>query len=191
MVSHLRSIFQVKIALNGSAPPIWRKILISNTMNLYAFHQAVQIAMGWTDSHLHQFIDSKSRYGIIDPDFNFDDDLLDELDFKVKDILKFEGDSILYEYDFGDDWEHSIILEKIQPYDKEKPLPFCITGRKGCPPEDVGGIWGYKDFLKKWSNRSHPENQELREWAGDYFDPDNFDKNKINEIYKMHKTTFK
>lgn len=183
MVSHLREVYQLKIQLKGISPPIWRRFLVLNTSALEDLHHTIQIVMGWTDSHLHQFICGKSRYGIIDPEFgaDWDDDLENELNFKVKDLLKNEGDSILYEYDFGDGWEHKITLEKILPFKSKQFLPFCIKGKRSCPPEDVGGVWGYADFLEKWNDKNHPEHKELREWAGDYFNPEIFDHSETNK----------
>ncbi|MCP4297879.1 MAG: plasmid pRiA4b ORF-3 family protein [Proteobacteria bacterium] len=184
MIRNLREVYQLKVQLKGIRPPIWRRFLISNTSSLEDFHHTIQIVMGWTNSHLHQFIFGNSRYGMVDPEFDMDcdDGLMDELNFKVKDLLKSKGDSILYEYDFGDGWAHKITLEKVLPFVKEQFLPYCVKGKRGCPPEDVGGIWGYEDFLKKWIDKTHPEYEELREWAGDYFDPEIFDPSETNEI---------
>jgi len=184
MVSNLRAVYQLKVQLKGVRPPIWRRFLVSNTSTLEEFHHTLQIVMGWTNSHLHQFISGNSRYGMVDPEFgmDWDDDLQDELNFKVKHLLKSEGDSILYEYDFGDGWEHKITLEKVLPFDKGQFLPFCVKGKRGCPPEDVGGVWGYGDFLEKWIDENHPEHEDLIEWAGDYFDPEIFDQTETNKI---------
>ena len=186
MVSNLRETYQLKVQLKGIRPPIWRRFLISNTSTLEDFHHTIQIVMGWTNSHLHQFTSGKSRYGMVDPEFgmDWDDDLQNELNFNVKDLLKNEGDSILYEYDFGDGWEHKITLEKVLPFEKGKSLPECIKGKRGCPPEDVGGVWGYQDFLEKWNDENHPEYEELQEWAGDYFHPEIFDLPETNEILR-------
>ncbi|MCL1128009.1 plasmid pRiA4b ORF-3 family protein [Shewanella surugensis] len=185
MISILREVYQFKIQLMEVKPPIWRRFLISNSSSLEDFHHTIQITMGWTNSHLHQFICGEDRYGASLPSefaMNWDDNLRDETNFKIKDILKDEGSSILYEYDFGDSWEHKIILEKIVPYEKGQFLPFCMKGKRGCPPEDVGGVWGYSDFLEKWNDDKHPENEEVREWAGDYFEPEIFDQSETNQI---------
>ncbi len=124
-------------------------------------------------------------YGPIDPDFGIDDETLeDEQNFRVKDILKHEGSKIIYAYDFGDNWEHLITLEKILPYTVEQPLPICLKGKRGCPPEDVGGPWGYAHFLEKWVDENHPEQKELKEWAGEYFSPEKFDLAETNGILR-------
>lgn len=186
MVTSLREIYQLKIQLNDIRPPIWRRLLISSTSSLEDFHHAIQIVMGWTNSHLHQFVCGSSRYGKIDPESDIDPGftLHDEINFKVKDLLKKEDDSILYEYDFGDGWEHKMTLEKILPYKKDQTLPFCIKGKRACPPEDVGGVFGYFDFLEKWSNEDHPEHKDMREWAGDHFESESFSPSETNEILR-------
>jgi len=184
MIRNLRENYQLKVQLKGIRPPIWRRVLVSSTSTLEDFHHTIQIVMGWTNSHLHQFTSGRSRYGMVDPEFgmDWDDDLQNECNFKVKDLLKDEGDSILYEYDFGDGWKHKITLEKVIPFEKERFLPECIKGKRGCPPEDVGGVWGYQDFLEKWNDKDHPEYEDIQEWVGDYFHPETFDLSETNEI---------
>ena len=182
MIKKLRETYQLKVGLKGIRPPVWRRFLVENTESLDRFHHAIQIVMGWTNSHLHQYVSGDKRYGINDPDLNWDDGILDESEYKVKDLLRNEGDTILYEYDFGDGWEHKITLEKILPFDTAQVLPCCIKGRRGCPPEDVGGVWGYEDFLSKWSDSTHPEHEEIREWSGEVFHPEEFSNEEVNEI---------
>jgi hypothetical protein len=184
MAKKLREIYQLKIELKGIRPPIWRRFLASNVMSLEDFHHTLQIVMGWTNSHLHQFIVGNERYGAIDPDFDmdWDDSLQDEKKFKLKEILKNEGESIFYEYDFGDGWEHKLTLEKILPFTTGMSLPSCLKGRRGCPPEDVGGPWGYSDFLEKWIDDNNPEHEEIREWVGDHFYPEEFSEVDVNEV---------
>ena len=184
MAKNLREIYQLKIQLKGIRPPIWRHFLVSNTTSLQELHIACQIVMGWTNSHLHQFIKNNKRFGMVDPEFDvdWDDELSDEEDFKVKDILTFEGDHLLYEYDFGDDWQHKITLEKILPFKTEQQLPNCIKGSRGCPPEDVGGTWGYEEFLEAWLDENHSEHKDMKEWVGDYFHPEKLDVDEINEL---------
>ncbi|MCF6249689.1 MAG: plasmid pRiA4b ORF-3 family protein [Methylococcaceae bacterium] len=181
-LSQLRSIYQLKITLVGSKPPIWRRILVSNNMVLDEFHLALQITMGWTNSHLHQFIANGHFYGIYDDEFDFGMEIKDESEYKLNQLLKSEKDSIIYEYDFGDGWEHKILLEKILPFNKDKRLPYCEKGKRSCPPEDCGGIWGYKDLIDVINDIEDPEHESMLEWLGDEFDPETFDLEQTNKI---------
>jgi len=180
MTKSLRNLYQIKVSLNDVKPPIWRRLLISNATNLAELHEIIQIAMGWTDTHLHQFTVENDRYGVPDPDY--DDGTKPEGGVRIGSLLKEEKEWLVYEYDFGDGWTHKIILEKILPYEAGEVEPRCIGGCRRCPPEDVGGPWGYMDFLEIYEDKTHPEHEEMVEWAGDYFDPDGFDENEVNKI---------
>jgi Plasmid pRiA4b ORF-3-like protein len=172
-----KSIYQIKITLIDSKPPIWRTVLVPDNIGLGAFHNVIQVAMGWTDSHLHQFIANQVFYGIPDDDFEMED----EAKCKLSQLLKKEKDTFIYEYDFGDSWAHKILLEKILPFDSKTALPVCIKGKRACPPEDCGGIWGYVGLLETISDTNHPEHEEMLEWLGGEFDPEEFDLEEINE----------
>jgi len=174
----LRNIYQVKITLIGSKPPIWRTVLVPSDLRLGAFHDVIQAVMGWTESHLHQFIANKIFYGVPDDDFGME--IEDESKYKLSQLLKMEKDSLIYEYDFGDSWEHKILLEKILPFDTKTALPVCIKGKRACPPEDCGGIWGYEELLEAISNPKHPDHENMLEWLGGEFDPEEFDLEEIN-----------
>ena len=174
----LRNIYQVKITLIGSKPPIWRTVLVPSDLRLGAFHDVIQVAMGWTESHLHQFIANKVFYGVPDDDFGME--IEDETKYKLSQLLKKEKDTLIYEYDFGDSWEHKILLEKILPFDTKTALPVCIKGKRACPPEDCGGIWGYEELLEAISNPKHPDHENMLEWLGGEFDPEEFDLEEIN-----------
>jgi Plasmid pRiA4b ORF-3-like protein len=174
----LRSIYQIKISLIGAKPPIWRTILVPSDLRLDAFHDVIQIVMGWRNCHLHQFIQNNVFYGI--PDDEFGMEIEDEAKFKLFHLLKKEKDTIKYEYDFGDSWEHKILLEKILPDDGKTVLPVCIKGKRACPPEDCGGIWGYEELLETISNPKHPDHEDMLEWLGGEFDPEEFDLEEIN-----------
>jgi len=177
------SIYQLKVTLVGSKPPIWRRILVSGDVNLSVFHQILQDVMGWTDSHLHQFVAGGIMYSA--PYDDYADDLeiefRDESKYKLSQLLKREKDSLIYEYDFGDSWEHKIVLEKILPDDGSTETPSCIKGKRACPPEDCGGIWGYANLIEIVQNPKHPEHQEMLEWLEEGFDPEYFDLDDINE----------
>jgi len=99
--------------------------------------------------------------------------------------MKKEKDVLLYEYDFGDGWEHEIILEKIIEEDEKNQIPRCIDGKQNCPPEDCGGIWGYEDLLKVIKDKKHDEYEEMMEWLGEEFDPDYFNINEVNKLLKQ------
>ena len=184
MVKNLREIYQIKVQLKGIRPPIWRRVLISDSVKLDELHHTIQIVMGWHNCHLHQFITQDGRYGMKADDFDsgWEDDLVDESKVKIKDVFSHEGDSVLYEYDFGDGWEHKITLEKILPFDNKQILPCCVKGKRGCPPEDVGGIWGYEEFIEKWVDENHPEHEDMRGWAEDFQGPEYFDLAETNQL---------
>lgn len=142
--------------------------------------------MGWTNSHLHQFIKGKTFYtpSMADEDFWDESDDVDYSSILVSDLLKNEKDKIIYEYDFGDGWEHDIILEKIEKNELDKNVPICLAGKNNCPPEDCGGVWGYANMLEVLKNPDHEEYEEYFDWLGVDFDPKYFDKNEINEMLK-------
>lgn len=174
--------YQLKVTLRGSKPSIWRRLQVSSDIGLAELHHTLQIAMGWEDMHLHEFIAAKRRYGIPDPDFP--DDTLDEFEFSIDELLGKEGDKLVYLYDFGDGWEHDLLLEKITPTRARGSLPQCTAGARACPPEDSGGIPGYERMLKIVRKPSHEEYDELLEWLGEDFDPAAFDKGEVNEMLR-------
>lgn len=171
-------IYQIKITLNDSKPPIWRRLLVPSSIRLSELHDVLQIAMGWTDSHLHQFIAAGRFYGQPMPEC--DVEVIDEQTIGLNRLLKHVKDAITYEYDFGDGWEHKIVLENILPFDPGTSLPTCITGKRACPPEDVGGLGGYAEFLQALSDPDHPEHEAYLEWIGGAFDPAYFNINEVN-----------
>ena len=175
-------IYQLRIDLVGAKPPIWRRILISSSDTLYDLHCAIQNAMGWTNSHLHSFESGGSSYGIADID-EFDDfETRDEKKYTIAHLLSNEGDRLLYMYDFGDSWEHKIKLEKIITEKIDGQLPRCTKGKNACPPEDVGGLWGYYSMLEVLQDPDDPEREEYLEWLGDKFDPGYINLEEINEL---------
>lgn len=172
------SLYQIKVTLVGSKPPIWRKLIIKNNIRLDQLHSVLQIAMGWSNCHLHQYRVGRSYIGIPEPDFDMD--VTDERKVYLKDIISNPKDNLVYEYDFGDSWEHKIVLEKLLPLNSSES-PLVIKGRMACPPEDCGGIWGYSDFLDAIQDPKHEEHESMLEWVGGRFDPDEFDMTFINK----------
>jgi hypothetical protein len=135
--------------------------------------------MGWTNSHLHQFISGEHTYA--DPSaeldqFEGDPPVLDESRFTVTELLTDIHEGLVYDYDFGDSWEHIVTVEKILPGDAStSETAVCLAGSRACPPEDCGGIGGYMELLKALKNKKHPEHRSMKEWLGRPFDPEFFD----------------
>ena len=180
-----QSIFQLKVTLSGSKPPIWRRILVPDNITLGRLHVVLQLVMGWTDSHLHQFAAKGELYSIIDKDEDdnlFGNNVNDENKVNLSSLLVSEHDFMIYDYDFGDSWEHHITLEKILPFDSSIKLPVCLTGKRACPPEDCGGVWGYHDLLEILADKSHPDYEDTMEWMDEDFEPETFNKTKVNAL---------
>lgn len=183
------SIYQIQIELKGFRPRIWRRILIAADSALVDFNKIIQTTMGWTNTHLHQFIKNDTNYTL---KMDFDDfwDDLNNVDYRtenlqVADLLQVENEKIIYEYDFGDGWEHVVTLEKILPKDDSIKTPICVAGRMNCPPEDCGGVWGYANILKILNQPDHEEYEDYLEWLGEDFNPKYFNKDEVNELLKM------
>ena len=179
-------IFQIQIALKGFRPKIWRRILVPENLLLSDFHKIIQTTMGWTNSHLHHFVKGRSYYvhKTEDDDFWGNNSDIDYAKIKISDLLSFEKDKIIYEYDFGDDWDHDIVLEKILPYDNKLVYPICVKGKMNCPPEGCGGVLGYAYMLEVIKDPEHEDYEELRDWLGEEFDPEFFDIDTVNELLK-------
>ena len=175
-----KTIYQLKVTLIDSKPPIWRRVLVEDTTTLSKLHTVLQTVMGWTDSHLHHFIIDDEFYGEPDDDEFSDIETKNEKRYHLNQFVERKGFKFIYEYDFGDSWEHTILVEAILPAEKDAYYPRCIEGKRACPPEDVGGMWGYEDFLKIIANPKDPEYDEMMEWIGS-FDPERFNLDHVNE----------
>ncbi|WP_027358611.1 plasmid pRiA4b ORF-3 family protein [Desulforegula conservatrix] len=184
MAKPKEKILQLKIQLRGSKPPIWRRIFVKESTTLGSLHEIIQIAMGWTDSHLHSFIYRGEEYGTPDPEFDFGDEMKNENRYKIGSLLKKPKDKMTYTYDFGDNWEHVVTFEDIETDCKETFLPVCIAGKKACPPENCGGVDGYYGMLDELKDGANENIEEIREWLGEDFNPDFFDINEINKALK-------
>ena len=137
--------------------------------------------MGWTNSHLHSFDIQGVEYGEPMPDLGFDDlGMRDEGTVVLSKIVRGEKFKFSYLYDFGDSWEHEILVEKVLEADPEVDYPVCIKAKRACPPEDCGGIWGYGEFVEAIQNPDHPEHEELLEWVGGFFDPEDVELDEVN-----------
>ncbi|HVA48964.1 MAG TPA: plasmid pRiA4b ORF-3 family protein [Pirellulales bacterium] len=172
------TIYQFKITLIGSKPPIWRRIEVEDGP-LDNLHGHIQRAMGWTNSHLHQFDIGGEQYGepeLLDDGFG-GSECHDSLETTIGEIVPKNGKPFRfkYEYDFGDGWEHEILFEGCCDREANARYPRCVEGKRACPPEDVGGLWGYQDFLEALADPKSPQRAEMLEWVGGEFDPEAFD----------------
>lgn len=178
-------IYQVKVTLRDSKPPIWRRIQVPGDVRLDELHRILQSVMGWANYHLHQFIVGGEYYGEPDPDYeSWGTEMRDETRVRLAQIAPREKSRFVYEYDFGDGWDHTLLVEKILPPEPGVDYPRCIKGKRACPPEDVGGIWGYYGFLETIADPDDPEHDDLLEWVGGEFDPERFDLDEINAELK-------
>lgn len=166
-------ILRLGVTLRGVRPPVWRRIEVPAELTLARLHGVLQAAMGWTNSHLHHFYQGQVYYGPVD----LLDDLAveDERRVTVGDVLRRLRQRITYEYDFGDGWEHDVVLEARVEREPRVRYPRVVAGERACPPEDVGGAWGYAEFLAAVADPAHPEHDDLLDWYGDDFDPEAFD----------------
>lgn len=166
-----RQIYQLKITLAEVAPPVWRRVQLPAGYTLDRVHRVIQYAMGWQGYHLHSFDIGGIQYGEPDPDGELA--LRDELEARL-DAVAGKGDQFVYTYDFGDWWEHEVAVEDVFPAEPDEVYPLCVAGARACPPEDVGGAYGYADFLEAIADPHHPDHAEMRTWIGRPFDPDAF-----------------
>lgn len=177
-------IYHLNVVLLDSEPPIWRRLQVPGDAKLDWLHAVLQIAIGWTNSHLHQFRTGENCYSDTRnnfAEFEGDSKTLEESKFTLQQIASREQDAFGYDYDFGDSWEHEITVEKILPPDAAASMTArCLDGARACPPEDCGGVWGYSDLLEILKNRKHPEHKSMKEWLGRAFDPEAFDVEKTN-----------
>jgi hypothetical protein len=172
-------IFEIKIVLQDVRPAVSRWVEVPGETTLAELHEVVQVAMGWTNSHLHEFDINGARYGQPDPDWD-----VGEVGDEAKATLfrlAAQGDRLGYVYDFGDGWTHTLTVEKVLTPEPGVRYPRCISGRRACPPEDVGGPWGYEGFLEAMADPAHPEHDERAEWTGGHFDPAAFNLDEVNE----------
>lgn len=172
-------IYQLKIVLAGTKPPLWRRVLVDSSMTLFKLHQVIQVAMGWENAHLHMFQIRQKHYG--EPENDMLGETLDERKFKLWQVIRREKEKFQYRYDFGDSWDHNIIVEKITTDSVTVPVPICTKAVGACPPEDCGGLWGYYNMINAINDPKHPEHEEMKDWIGDDYDSKHYDIEKVNQ----------
>jgi hypothetical protein len=174
-------VFQFKITLSGIKPPIWRRIQVPETYTFWDLHVAIQDAMGWFDSHLHHFevihplFQEPEHIGIPADDDWGSIEIKPGWNRKISEYFSDFMRKAKYIYDYGDNWEHTVLLEKMVDRLSGVNYPICIAGKRACPPEDCGGKWGYEEFLNVISHPGHKQHDEMITWVGGHFDPEHFD----------------
>ena len=177
-----KTVYQLKVTLDDSKPPIWRRILVPDNITLADLHEIIQRTMGWGNYHLHMFNIFGQVFGDPEDDEYGDFGTKNEKRYRLNQLGLREKTKFSYEYDFGDSWEHVVLVEKILEPDPDVAYPVCIKGRRACPPEDVGGVWGYAEFLVAIKDPNHPEHEMYTEWIGDDFDPAYFEIDEVNSL---------
>ncbi len=182
--------YVVRVDLDGARPPIWRRLRLASDITLSRLHEIIQIAMGWADSHLHHFVmgpddrDLTRQHFLSGYDIEEGEEGIAEGDVRLDQVLAKPGQRLFYEYDFGDGWRHTIKLEKVEPWTDGDPDAVCLTGRRACPPEDVGGLPGLEDALEMLAGRTEHLDPEWVEqvltWLPEGYDPASFSVDEAN-----------
>jgi hypothetical protein len=176
-----KQVYQIKVELLETDPPVWRRFLVPSNVTLHRLHLILQDVMGWTNSHLYRFTFGAKEYAIPDPDDDFNElHFKDSRRAKLGRLVTGKGTAFLYQYDFGDGWNHMIVVEDIREYDLQEHFPKCIGGERACPPEDCGGSHGYMRLLGIISNPDHEEYREMMRWLGRRFVPSSFRLDTVN-----------
>jgi hypothetical protein len=171
------NVFGLRIALLDVQPEVWRSVLVPGSVRLSKLHLIFQEVMGWTDSHLHAFRMEDELYGMQFDDYPEDE--LDEKKFALADVVELD-DAFVYEYDFGDSWEHEVIVERASRVRPALKFAVCLDGANACPPEDVGGTGGYEELREVLADPTHEDYKHFTSWAGRGFDPKKFDLAQVN-----------
>ena len=172
------TVHELRISLDEIEPEIWRRVQVPSNLNLAQLHRVIQTVMPWQDSHLHEFTIAGVRYGIDDGE-SFDAPPRDERRTRLAGLAN-PGDVLVYTYDFGDGWDHTIAVLAVQPADPFGSYPVCLDGARACPPEDVGGSHGYEEFLDAITDPDNEEHVSYLEWVGGSFEPEKFDVHGTN-----------
>ena len=181
-VEDSHQIYQIKVTLIETDPPIWRRLLVPADLTLAQLHGVLQIAMGWDDSHLHEFEIGGQRFGEAGPMEQFSSGPLtrSERTTRLFQVLSTPRIKTVYTYDFGDGWEHRIVVEKRLAPEAGRTYPVCVAGERHCPPEDCGGIPGFYNLMEAIADPKQERHDELLDWLGDGFAPEAFSVDEVN-----------
>jgi len=174
-------IYRVHVSLREIEPAIWRRIELSSQTTLKQLHRILQIAMGWENCHLHEYIIDGQHYGTVDPAYDGPGEIIRETGVRLATVLPEPGAEILYVYDLGDYWQHDVRLEAVFPAEPGIKYPRILDGSRSCPPENSGVPGGYADLLEILLDPTHEEFGNMREWAGLQFNAEIFSVDASNE----------
>jgi Plasmid pRiA4b ORF-3-like protein len=169
-------VYVIKVTLLGTSPPVWRRILVPRDITLHQLHRTLQTVMGWTNSHLHQFVVQRQR--IFDPRSRVATKVANENRTMLGELIGTVGARLLYEYDFGDGWQHELLLEEVLLGD-ETFQQTCVAGKGCCPPEDCGGPQGLAELLQALQDANHPGHDEACDWLGNFVS-ESFSADEVN-----------
>lgn len=176
------SIYQIKVTLKDSDPPIWRQIEVPSHITLYKMHRILQIVMGWNNSHLHEFQIAGSSYGEKHPEYGLE--MKTERRARLDELVPEVNQTFVYNYNLDEGWEHELWVEKALTREVGVHYPRCVAGDRACPPDDCGGWRGYGELLEIIQNPEDPEYEETLEWLGGSFDPEAFDLDVVDRELK-------
>ena len=168
-------IARIRIALNDIEPEIWRRVAVSLDLNLKDLHDVIQAVMGWQDYHLFEFAIGEKVYGLPDPEWDYGRKIFNAKLAKLETFVALGVDAFGYVYDMGDNWQHTVTVESVEPADTAQKYPLFIDGARRAPPEDVGGVPGYYEFIEAVSKPRHREHKRMLEWYGRPYDPNDID----------------
>lgn len=172
------------VTLRGIEPPVWRRLEVPSSLTLHRLHEVLVTAMGWFDYHLHAFEIDGRRYGVLCDDFDLDYTLPEE-EIVLADLVGVGVDRFIYEYDFGDGWEHDVVLETSGEPAPGVDYPRCTDGGGACPPEDCGGVSGFAEFVEAMADPRHSEHEALKVWYGGEFDYAAFSAAKTSSLLRV------
>jgi hypothetical protein len=181
------TVFRIHVSLDEIEPPIWRRLELSSQTTLEQLHRILQIAMGWENYHLHEFVIDGRRYGMPDPDYD-EPEIVADSTVCISDVLGAPGAEMSYLYDFGDGWQHTVRLEGVVQEEPGLAYPRVLDGARSCPPEDCGGPFGYADLLEALIDPTHENFEQMREWAGLKFNAEVLSIQKVNARLRRNRS---
>jgi hypothetical protein len=175
---------RLKVTLRGVRPPVWRRIEVSSNIKLSDLADLLEAAMGWLGGHLHAFATGAVVYEIPDEDSEEFETTIDERTVRLVDVLPSVSSKMRWEYDFGDSWEHDIVVEAVEPALEGIEYPRCVGGSRACPPEDCGGPGGYEHLRAVLGDPTHVDHEGVAQWVPPGFDPEAFDAAEATEMMR-------